>query len=507
MCEQPIENGVARVEEENKDGAEEQAKQEADHPAGVSGQAQTSNPGVLGQAQANNPGGLGTAQPLGQPRYHRADRSIILPAMTLDELLEDDHPARDVWKYVEGIDLSWLYDRIRAREHTRGRSAIDPRILTALWLYSILYGVTSARRLSELCQHHHAFRWLAGDIHVNHHTLSDFLVDHIDFLEHLFKHSIEVLANEGLVNLDRIGQDGMRVRASAGAASFHRTSTLERIFQDAKCKLRKVQEQLDNLSQQQDQKEVASDSQGENASGQEASLAKLAAQKRAAEEAIARAEQALERMPEMQAKKKEDEEKAKARVSSTDPEATVMKMANGGFNPAYNFQFATTTDNLIVVGVDVVTEGSDQGQLPPMVDQVEKNCGERPANALVDGGFVNKEDIEEVQSGKEGKPGIKVYAPVPKPKKEGADRYEAKPDDSPEVAEWRQRMGSAEAKEIYKERASSAELVNAHARNRSLIRLLVRTLAKVRAVALWFATVHNMARSFKLIPPSDPVPA
>lgn len=444
----------------------------------------------------------------GQPRFHRADRDITVPARTLDQIIEPDHPARAVWQFTEGLDLSALYDRIRAREHTRGRSPIDPRLLVALWLYAILYGVVSARRLAELCQHHNAFQWLAGGVSVNHHTLADFLVDDVAFVEQLFKHSLDVLAKEGLVDLQRVGQDGMRVRASAGAASFHRQATLERIIQDAQTKLQKVQQQwqaklqqkqVDDSTERVTEQEVADDEIALPSLPGEATRAQLAAQKRAAEEAIERAKQALARLPELEAKK-DAKDKQEARVSSTDPQATVMKMADGGFRPAYNFEYCTTSGNKVIVGVEVVTVGSDQGQLPPMLDQVENRCGDRPEEAMVDGGFVKLADIDTVQTPEGEKAGCKVYAPVPKPKKDNVDRYAPHPGDSKEVAEWRQRMSTDEAKEIYKERAATAELVNAQARNRGLIRLLVRGAQKVKAIALWFAVVHNMARSFALIP-------
>lgn len=155
----------------------------------------------------------------------------------------------------------------------------------------------------------------------------------------------------------------------------------------------------------------------------------------------------------------------------------------------------------MIVGVDVVRTGSDQGQLPPMLDQIEERFDQRPKEALVDGGFANHADIEAVQSPEGEKAACKVYAPIPKPKKEGVDRHAPHAGDSPEVAEWRQRMGTEEAKEIYKQRAATAECVNAQARNQGLIRLLVRGLQKVKAVALWFATVHNMVRGFTLLPP------
>jgi transposase len=429
------------------------------------------------------------------PRLRTADRQQLLSPMTIDDLLETDHPARAVWRFAESLDLSVLYDRIRAREHLAGRPPIDPRILVALWLYATLAGVKSANALADLCIHHDAYFWLAGGMAVNAHTLSDFRVQDGDFLEEMLKHSVSVLRQQGLVDLDRVAQDGMRVRASAGAASFRRRQTLEKLLQEAQAELQRLEQQGDQPPAQ----------------GQpEPSLQQRAAQRRHAKERVERIRRALARMPEMEAKKRKakkkkpkckdgkkgDMDKA-ARVSTTDPSATVMKMADGGYRPAYNVQFSTACRGQVIVGVEVVTQGTDQGQLPPMLDQIEGRFGQRPKEALVDGGFVNHEDIAEVQKGEKG---CKVYAPVPQPKKEGVDRHEAKATDSQEVAEWRARMGTDQAKEIYKERAATSECVNAQARNRGLIQFVVRGLQKVKAVALWFATVQNLARSFSLQP-------
>ncbi len=217
---------------------------------------------------------------------------------------------------------------------------------------------------------------------------------------------------------------------------------------------------------------------------------------RHAEERVERVEQALERMPEMEAKIKPGV-KTEARVSTTDPQATVMKMADGGFRPAYNVEYATTCDGqVVVVGVEVVTVGSDQGQMPPMLDQIEGRFERRPKEVLVDGGFVNLGDIERVESGRT----CKVYAPVARPKKDTLDRHEPKATDSQEVAGWRKRMGTDKAKEIDKERAATAECVNAQARNRGLRQFMVRGLEKVKSVATWFAIAQNMRAVFALQP-------
>jgi transposase len=427
-----------------------------------------------------------------QPRLHSPDRQQLLSPLTIDELLEADHPARAVWSYVEGLDLAPLYDRIRARGSLAGRPAIDPRLLVALWLYATLSGFSSARELADLCLRHDAFRWLAGGVSVNYHTLADFRTDHPEFTEQLLTQSVEVLRQRGLIDLGRVAQDGMRVRASAGAASFHRRATLERLLQEARAEVRRLHQGL--AAAEVGHRAPQGVATEQTAAGEPPLPPREAAAMRHAEGRLERIEQALERMPEREAKIKPGDDK-EARVSTTDPPATVMKMADGGYRPAYNIEYGTACRGQVIVGVDVVTQGSDHGQLPPMLDQIEDRFGERPKEALVDGGFVKLEDIAQVQGGKKK---CTVYAPVAKPKKEGVDRHEPKATDGPEAAEWRKRMGTPEAKEIYKERAATAECVNAQARNRGLQQLTVRGIEKVKAVATWFAIAHNMARGFAL---------
>lgn len=428
-----------------------------------------------------------------QPRLSVPDRQQVLSPRTIDDLLETDHPARAVWSYVQELDLTPLYDRIRARGRVAGRPAIDPRLLVALWLYATLSGFTSARELAELCIHYDPFVWLAGGVSVNYHTLSDFHTANPEFVEQLLKHSVEVMRQQGLINLDRIAQDGMRVRASAGAASFRRRETLERLLQEAQAELQRLQQKLAANTADPTTTQVFTTE--KTSTGEPELSQQQAAAMRHAEERLERVEQALERIPEMEAKIKPGEKK-EARVSTTDPEATVMKMADGGFRPAYNVLFATATDGQVIVGVDVVTVGSDQGQMPPLLDQIEARFEQRPKEVLVDGGFAKLEDIEKEQAG--GK--CKVYAPVAKPKKDTVDRHEPKATDSEEVAEWRKRMGTKKAKEIYKERAATAECVNAQTRNHGLRQFMVRGLEKVKCVATWFAIAHNMARRFALQP-------
>src|SRR5215213_4548637 len=254
----------------------------------------------------------------GRPRLRTANRQqIVFRAAPLDALIADDHPARIVWAYVEGLDLAPLYDRIKAVERGPGRAPIDPKILMALWLYATIEGIGSARQLDELCGMHSAFQWIAGDVSTNYHTLADFRTDHVELLDELLTKSVAALMTEGLVELNRVAQDGMRVRASAGAASFRRRPTLEEALAQAEA-------QVEALRAEEEEDPAASDRRQKGA------------RERAARERAERIKAAPGRLPELEAKKKAGE-KDKARCSTTDPEATVMKMADGGYRPAYNF--------------------------------------------------------------------------------------------------------------------------------------------------------------------------
>jgi transposase len=413
---------------------------------------------------------------LGPKRLRHAVRDQVeFQECSLDELLPEDHQARIVWDYVCGLDLSELTERIQAVEDGPGRAPADSRILLALWLYATLRGVGSARELNRLCQQHVAYRWICGGVSMNYHTLSDFRTQHVELLDRLLTQSVAGLMAEGLVTLDRVAQDGMKVRASAGAASFRRQPTLEEALAQA-------EEQLRRLKQELDADPTASKNRGQ------------AARQRAAEERARRIRAALEQVSKVAAGKK-PKDRDKARASTTDADSRVMKMGDGGFRPAFNVQLATSTESQVITGADVTNSGSDLGQLAPMVQQHDARYDEKPKEALVDGGFAKKADIDQV-SPPQG--GTTVYAPVMESKDPKRDPHTPRDDDSPAVAEWRQRMASDEAKAIYRERAATAECVNALARNRGLQRFLVRGLQKVKAVVLLYALAHNLMRAVAL---------
>jgi transposase len=411
----------------------------------------------------------------GTPRLQLPNRGQLeLRSVDLEGLLPADHRARLVWAFVEGLDLAPLYDRIKAVEGHPGRPPIDPTILVALWLYATLEGVGSARALDRLCAEHDAYRWLCGGVGVNYHTLAAFRVDEADVLDRLLTESVAALLADGLVTMAAVAQDGVRVRASAGAASYRRRSTLERFLAEA-------EGQVEALRAEVDDDPAAT------------SRRVAAARERATSERAERVRKALEHLPELEAAKRRAGKPAKAaRASTSDPEARVMKMADGGYRPAYNLQLATDTKSQLIVGLDVTNAGTDHGQLGPMVRQLRTRYGRHPGVLLADAGFLTTAEIDELA------PGITLYVPVRTPANATRDPYQPLSDDSPAVAAWRIRMGTDEAKELYKDRAATAECVNAIARNRGLQRFGVRGRKKARAIGLWFALAHNLMRTIAL---------
>jgi transposase len=413
---------------------------------------------------------------IGSRRLRHAVRNQIeFQECSLDELLPEEHETRIVWAYVCSLDLSELHQRIQAVEGGPGQAPADPRILLALWLYATLRGVGSARELNRLCQQHMAYRWICGGVSMNYHTLSDFRTQHVELLDRLLTESVASLMAEGLVTLDRVAQDGMKVRASAGAASFRRQPTLEEALAEAEEQLRQLKQELE----------------GDPAASKTRSQA---AQRRAAEERANRIRTALEQLPKIAASKKA-KDRDKARASTTDGDCRVMKMSDGGYRPAFNVELATATGSQVITGADVTNSGSDQGQLAPMVEQHDERYDEKPKEVLVDGGFAKKADIDEVSAPRGG---TMVYAPVMESKDPQRDPHTPRDDDSAAVAEWRRRMATDEAKAVYRQRASTAECVNAIARNRGLQRFLVRGLRKVKAVVLLYALAHNLMRGVAL---------
>lgn len=427
-------------------------------------------------------------------------------AYDLEAVLPPDHPARTVWQVVQRLDLAVLRGQIKSVQGRAGAPAIDPAVLVALWLWATIDGVGSAREIDRLCERDDAYRWICGRVSVNYHTLADFRTQHSKWLEAQLTRIITSLLDQRLITLQVVAQDGLRVRAHAKASSMRRRERLQMLHDEAKAQVKALRDEV-------------------HADPAASSRRKQAAMERAAREREQRLAQALAVMDKVDALQAQpvkqpkpskrrgakgepkdppsdgssglapkDEEQVQPepskapRVSTTDSDARVMKMADGGFRPAFNAQLAVDVQTQLIAAVQVSNNGGDMGAMLPMYEEVRQRYGVTPTHWLADGGYPKFEAIEALSTA-----GTQPVVP-PTKGRHGREALQPRKTDSPLVAKWRAFMGTEEAQGLYKRRAASVECANAHLRRRGLTQFRVRGLIKAHAVLLWHALAHNVMR-------------
>jgi transposase len=406
-------------------------------------------------------------------RLVEPDRQQPVPTpVSFDELVPTEHPARIVWAVLGTLDLSRFSDGVTSVEGHAGRALLSPRMVLTLWLFAITEGVASARKIARLTQRDAPYRWIVSDVHISHEKLSVFRRAHGAALDTLFTDVVATLVHNGLLSLDVVSQDGTRTRAAASAPSFRTLGSLLQCREQAALHLKAVLAATDDDS-----------------------AAQHARREAAAKDYQARVEAAIATVKELQAARGPDDKPARA--STTDAEARVMKMGDGGFRPALNVQYGVAGSGQggrrAVVAVEVTNVGSDMSSLTPMVEQIAQRTGAYPKTLLADGGHARHDDIVATE-----RHGVAVIVPPSERAKSIATlREEGAP---PEVLAWRARMETAEAKEHYRARASLCELNNAHQkRHHGIDQFLVRGIGKVTCVILLSALATNLMQFGNLL--------
>lgn len=415
-------------------------------------------------------------------RLETAERKqIVFQQSCLDDFLAPDHRARQVWAYVEGLDLSMLYGQVRTTVASSGRPAIDPAILVSLWLYATLEGVGSARLVDRLCKTDLAYLWLLGGVGVNYHTLADFRTGAGAVLDELLSSSMASLIGSGAVEMETLAVDGMKLQSVASRGSFRRGERLEQLHAAAAELVAALRAEVDE---------------DPGAAERRVKVRRLAAaEDRArrleeARKAHAEIEQRRRDQAAKQRRKKERSDHKEARASTSDPQARIMKMGDGSYRPAYNVQFKTAAEGAHIVGISVTDRGTDHGLLEPALDEIKRRYDVRPKRVLADGGYTGKADIEALHALE-----VELFCPLPT----NAKRDPAIPrrGDKPGTVAWRQRMASEQGQAIYRRRFAT-ERPHAHMRNHGLRRLLVRGIDKVKAVVLWHVHAFNFLQFRRL---------
>src|ERR1700754_419211 len=413
-------------------------------------------------------------------------RQVEWQMACLDELVAYDHRVRHVWAYVEGLDLSELYGEIGSKIGEPGRPAIDPALLVALWLYATLEDVGSARHLARLCERDVTYRWILGGVSVGHKTLSDFRVAAGSVLDKLLSGSVAAMISTGVVDLGCVAVDSVRVRASGGAGSFRRKHRLAELNELATAKVAALRAELDSDP-------AASDRRGR------------ARRQQAAEDRQRRVEQAQQALAEIEAghavaakkqRRKKPANRHEPRASTSDPQARIIRMPDGGLRPGFNIQVKTEVQRGLIVGLSVGNNASDRGRLGPAVAEIAGRYDQRPKQLLADSGYDSKADIEAVYRPENGS--VEVFCPLPCDK-QGNPRP-PRPKDGPGALAWYRRMMIDEGAAMYHRRFAT-ERPHADMRNRGLIRVMVRGIDKVKAVVLWHVHAYNFLTISRLLRP------
>src|SRR6266702_3884937 len=284
-------------------------------------------------------GSMAKGRPAGL-RLETAERKQMeFQQSCLDDLLASDHRAREVWDYVEALDLSELYGRVRTTVQASGRPAIDPAILVSLWLYATLEGIGSARLLDRLCKTDHAYLWLLGGVSVNYHTLADFRTETGETLDRLLSQSVTALIASEAIDVRCLAVDGMKMQSLASGRSFRSAERLAELHRAAVQTVRKLRAEID-----------------EDPAASERRLMERRREQAAIE----------------QRRKEGRKDQKEARASTTDPDARIMKMGDGSYRPAYNVQIKTAANGAHIVGVSVTDQGSDYGLLRDALKEVKR---------------------------------------------------------------------------------------------------------------------------------------
>jgi len=473
-------------------------------------------------------------------------QQLMWRSVDVEKMVEEGHPVRAIWELVDRADLESFYETIEAVEGEAGCSAWDPRVLISLWIYAYSRAVSSGREIARRCEYDPAYQWLTGLEVINHHTLSDFRVQHERALDGLFVQVLGVLSHGGLITLERVMQDGVKVEAGASDKSFRRQETLERHLELAGQQVKEMKEVGEACSPEVRER-----------------VAK--ARERAVRERKERLESALKELKRIQEGQSSSEKREKARVSTTDPEARIMQQPGGGFAPGYNVQISTDAKATVIVGVGVSQAANDTGELVPALERMEANLGEVPQQVVVDSGFIHQGTIRAMEA-----QGIDLIGPMPdhasqtvaalekrgvapeffpraftydaerncyvcpagrdlafesQEKSEGSARYRyrakladcqscpskgqccpnsqrrslVRSEEPPEVRRHREKMASESAREIYKQRSQIAEFPNAWIKEKfGLRQFRLRGLMKVRIEALWACLTYNICQWIRL---------
>jgi transposase len=300
------------------------------------------------------------------------EQAWLLPP-SLDDLLPEEHPARFVAAFVDGLSPATLAElEINREGEARGAPSYHPFGLLAVWLYGFMTGVRSSRKLEAACHDQIPLLWLTGCQRPDHNTLWRFYRSHRAAMRRLLKETVTVAVDIGYVDLALQAVDGTKVGANASADRTYDAAGLARLMERTELAIAALEAQ----------NEGSDDEQPSPMPPDLRRAHSLRERVRAAQERLASQEQPT-------------------KVNLTDGDARFMK-GRQGIIPGYNAQAmaspvkaaAATRPGLLITATDVVTAPTDYHQLAPMLSEAEAMTGGRAETTLADGGYHTAANLE-----------------------------------------------------------------------------------------------------------------
>lgn len=315
---------------------------------------------------------------------------FVVP-LILENWVEKTHPIRFIREFVNNLDLKSLGFKVgRVRN---GRPNYSSSLLLMVWLYGYFEKIYSLRALERACGKDVCLMWLTGFQTPDHNTLGRFFRENQERMAKIFRESVQVAYHANLIGLAIQAIDGTKIVADVSKKrSLH--------LSDVKALLPHLDEMVKEIC-----KEISSQNKQE-----EVELSAMLPEELSDRERLREAirvgidksrlsleeSQGLKRTAEKELKR--FEERGVEHVSITDEEAVMVKDGiRGTIDFGYNAQCVVDSQAKIITGAKVMAMASDNSNLTLMLEESEKNVGEKSVETVADGGYFSGEQLKEAE--------------------------------------------------------------------------------------------------------------
>ena len=439
------------------------------------------------------------------------NQQYLLPPSVQDWLPENDL-VYFILDTVNELDISAIIQKYE--QEKRGFPPFPPRMMVALLLYSYCRGIFSSRKIMQACQERISFKVIVGDDIPNFRTISDFRKLHLKELQRLFVQVLRLCQEAGLVKLGHIALDGTKIKANA---SRHKAMSYGRMLKEEKRlteEIKQLLEKAEAVDQHEDDKyglDRRGDELPEELARRGSRLKRLQKAKKALEaKAKVAAEQARKQREQEDSTNDDKPKRGRKRkavsevpadnkqYNFTDPESSIMKANNKGWDQCGNAQAAVDNKKQIIVACDVTNESNDKRQFEPMLEQAQENVGKdkKIKAASADRGYYSESNVKFAED-----KNIDAYIATKRNKHSDSVAKAPRgrpPKDLTVQEKMARKLRTKKGRETYSKRKSIVEPVFGQIkRARGFVQFSLRGIEKMRGEWALVCLTHNLLKLFR----------